>query len=225
MRHVACLLLLPGCVAASEPAPAARPSAAPAARPARSVDPAEAIGKLTADPATSYYLPADDAILFAEVVHVEGTGSDVSAVMLRRGSEKDVVAEWPGDVNADDEEVAEAKKKADEARSALAARLAGKELLPLTFTAWPKGQARFQLASPAITLEWKEGHRLEASAGGRPVASAEVSVTEPHVPSPSGVFAGPGSPAVLVAIDQDPGEAYTDGFNFFTEMVRVDVPR
>ena len=219
-------LLLAGCVSSGEPATAGKapPAGDPAPAPAP-VDPAVAIKNLTATPATSYYLPGDGAVLYAVVVHVEGTGSQVSAVMLRAGEDKDEVAEWPGDLNGDDDEVAEARKEAEQAQSALAARLAGKDLVPLTYTEWPKGKAFFELASPAVRLDWKDGRRVEATVGGKKVADAEVSVMEPHVPRPAGVYASAASPALLVAIDQDPGEAYTEGFNFFTEMVRVDLRR
>jgi hypothetical protein len=219
-------LVLCGCASgAPEPAsPGEQPEVAAGAgapAPETAPDPAAVVASLTAEPPAAYYLPEDGTALVASVINVEGTSTTVTVNKLKPGGEKETIAEWE---LANDE--GESAKVAEAARRALAERLTGVVLVPLTFTKWPEDKDALELASPKLTLGWrKQGAAVEARIGGKVVTVAEVMETEPQVPSPIAVYASADSPVVVVQIEQDPGEHYTEGFNYFTEMLRLDLPK
>jgi len=204
-----------------EPADALAEAADEAEAPKPSPDEARAIAaleQLTADPPVAFYVPDESGALVSRAVPVEGSASEVSALLLLAGGKIERLAEWPARAEGD------AAHAAAEVRRRLAARFAGKQLVELTWTPWPAGKRVLELPSPAMSVTWQKGGRLSARAGGKRIAIGKVAAVKPHVPRPAGVFASPDSPVAIVVVVHQPVASPGEKVSAMTDVLRFDLP-
>ena len=175
-----------------------------------------AIARLTADPPAAYYLPGDGTALVGRAVRVADGGSEVSALLLSAGGKSEEAAAWR--TGAGDEAA-----HTGEVQRLLAARLAGKEMVELTYTPWPAGKSSLAVAVPKMTVTWKK-NALAARVGSKRVAVGKVEAVAPHVPHPAGVFAGERSPAALVVVRHDPTGTSAEQLGVLVDVLRFEVP-
>jgi hypothetical protein len=156
----------------------------------------EVVSSLAAVPPTAYYLPEEKAVLLVEVQDTEDQGRLITAVQVLVGGTSTIVGGW----SSTDEE----RKQAGQRE--LAGKLAGKQLVALTFTEWPPGKRTVELSSPAMNISWQKSGKLIARAAGKTITIGElVGKGATKRSRPAGVFASPDSPLAVIRIRDEKG--------------------
>jgi hypothetical protein len=144
----------------------------------------------------------------AEAVSPEET--EALAAVARLTTEPRVAYYLP-----DDRSVVTAADLDKEGNRPLAARLAGRQLIALTFTHWPDGKRAVALDDPKVKVTWQRSGKLSAAVGKKRIAIGQLKGEGKVVPRPAGLFSSPESPAVLVLVRREPDPP---------EVLRFDLP-
>ncbi len=157
---------------------------------------------------TIAYAPKDGAIAYPVSGSVEGTGQLLTLVVRTSDGKKSELEIC----DADPECEATTKTK----RDAIVAHMKDREWVPLQRLEWPDGAAT--LEGDGFALAWKGGKLEGKRPDGSAIAFPEIPAEKPHTPSPSAVYISKDHPIVVAYFDFDPGEAYGEGFNVFSDV-------
>jgi hypothetical protein len=151
----------------------------------------------------------------------EGNGTGLTFHLARAGDEKPfetltVCEAW------ECEETRGARTKALVPK--VADRLRGKGYVLLTPVRWPEGRGRMTIASPALELRWQRDHLVAARQGEETVSFPAVRHLPQHKPSPAAVWAVPDGAWIAVEVSFDPGSAYGQGLNVYSEVHTYRAP-
>lgn len=148
---------------------------------------------------------------------VEGTGEGCDVVFLdEKGKRVDSFA-----VHDAQDDAARATEKVV---PNLASRLQAGAYVALDKSAWPADAPDLLVPAVGIKLKWKRNQILAVSAVGKSIPLKKVEVLAPFRAAPVAVYAAAGVPVLVVAVEQNPGEAYLEGYNVVTEMYLVRIP-
>jgi hypothetical protein len=148
---------------------------------------------------------------------VEGTGEGCDVVFLDEKSKR-VDSFAVHDVQDD------AARATEKVVPNLASRLQAGAYVALDKSAWPADAPDLLVPAVGIKLKWKRNQILAVSAVGKSIPLKKVEVLAPFRAAPVAVYAATGVPVLVVAVEQNPGEAYLEGYNVVTEMHLVRIP-
>jgi len=159
-----------------------------------------------------------ETVVYSTRYRVEGTGQGVFVWFFEIGQKKplDRIAVY----EPDDEDWGQ---KIPKAVDTLTSRLEKGEFHGVYGTKIVKDLDRTEI--PGGVFQWGK-NRATFSVGNR-TGSTEVHLRKPYIARPEWLYAEPDLPVAAVSLEHDPGDAYGEGYNFFTtvEFVRLKQKR
>lgn len=155
-------------------------------------------------------------VAFCDHWHEEGMGEGAQVIFHRGGPSGDTVRLYEP---SDDEPSAELQRN----RPAVLQRLVDGQYVALPPLAW-NGKRPLALPGSDWKLTWQKRRLFGQRRGQKRVELAHIASDAVWKVAPMAVFAAPGVPVLVVAIDHDPGELYNQGLNQVTAHEPVWLP-